>query len=237
MATLRDGCGPRPAYAGAVPPSPAPSPPAPAFSLVHADPWLLALDKPAGLLAVPGRGEAGADHALGRVQRVYPDARVVHRLDMATSGLLLLARGAPAQRRLSEAFARRRVDKRYVAIVHGHLREDAGEINLPLAADWPRRPRQMVCAATGKPSLTRWQVLSRDEFRGEPRTRVALQPVTGRSHQLRVHLAAIGHAIVGDPLYGAPPPAAPRLLLHAQSLALPHPRDGRPLALQAPAPF
>lgn len=194
-------------------------PPCPALRLVHADDRLLVLDKPAGLLAVPGRGPAGADSLATRVLARWPDARVVHRLDMATSGLLLFGRGAAVQRALSIAFAERRVAKRYQAVVAGLLADDSGEINLPLAADWPNRPRQQVSLALGKPSCTRWTVLARDAATGT--SRLALQPITGRSHQLRLHLAAIGHAILGDALYAPPGPAAAaaRLLLHAERLA------------------
>lgn len=199
---------------------------------VYLDEHLIVVDKPAGLLAVPGRSEA--DCMAARVQACWPDARVVHRLDMATSGLLLLARGAEMQRRLSQAFATRGVFKRYVAIVHGDMPGDHGEIDLPLAADWPRRPRQQVDRLHGKPALTRWRVQARDTAAGT--TRLALEPVTGRSHQLRVHLLAHGHPIVGDALYGPPLPAA-RLLLHAEHLALAHPYDGRPIGFDSPAPF
>ena len=189
------------------------------LQLVYEDSRMLVADKPAGMLCVPGRGPERADCLASRVLARWPDARVVHRLDMATSGLVLFARGALMQRRLSMLFEQRRLHKRYEAVVHGLLREDSGEIDLPLAADWPNRPRQQVSATLGKASLTRWQVLSRDTANGS--SRLALLPVTGRTHQLRVHLAAIGHPILGDALY-APPPwdlAAPRLLLHACSLA------------------
>ena len=185
------------------------------LTLVHLDAHLLVVDKPAGLLCVPGRGPDKADCLASRVMARWPDARVVHRLDMATSGLVVFARGLAMQRQLSIAFAERRVHKVYQAVVAGLLTEDAGEIDLPLAADWPNRPRQHIELANGKPSLTRWQVISRDKHTGS--TRLRLTPVTGRSHQLRVHLAAIGHPVLGDALY-APPAwaaAAPRLLLHA----------------------
>lgn len=195
---------------------------------LHVDDHLLVFDKPAGLLAVPGRTEA--DCLAARAQALWPDAQIVHRLDQATSGLIVMARGAAAQRRLSAHFAARRVHKRYVAVVDGRVVEDMGEIDLPLAADWPNRPRQIVDRERGKPSLTRWRVLARDATT----TRLALEPVTGRSHQLRVHLQAIGHAIVGDALYGLP---GPRLLLHASHLSLPHPYDGRPVAFESHAPF
>ncbi len=189
------------------------------LQLVYEDSRMLVADKPAGLLCVPGRGPGLADCLASRMLARWPDALVVHRLDMATSGLVLFGRGPVMQRQLSMLFEQRRMHKRYEAVVHGLLREDSGEINLPLAADWPNRPRQQVSATLGKPSLTRWQVLSRDAAAGS--SRLALVPVTGRTHQLRVHLAAIGHPILGDALY-APPPwamAAPRLLLHACSLA------------------
>ena len=205
--------------------------------MIHLDSGLVAVDKPAGLLAVPGRGADKADCVSARLQAAYPDALVVHRLDMATSGLMLLARGPEMQRRLSQAFAGRLIDKTYTAVVAGQLAEDAGEIDLPLGADWPNRPRQQVDALHGKPSLTRWRVLSRDALRGQ--TRLALQPQTGRTHQLRVHLSAIGHAILGDALYAsnAVAAAAPRLLLHASRLTLAHPLTGAPLDLRSEPPF
>ncbi len=201
--------------------------------IVHSDTDLVVVDKPAGLLSVPGRGPDRQDCAWSRVAAQYNDALIVHRLDMATSGLLLLARGATMQRQLSLAFAERRVHKQYVAIVEGQPAADAGEVDLPLIADWPRRPRQKVDLADGKPSLTRWRVLARLGARA----RLLLEPVTGRSHQLRVHMAAQGWPIVGDELYGRSGPDTPRLLLHAQSLQLPHPVDGRSLRFEAELPF
>lgn len=205
--------------------------------LVHVDDALIAADKPADLLSVPGRGPENADCLAVRLQAVYADALIVHRLDMATSGLIVFGRGAEVQRVLSIAFAERRVAKTYVAVVDGLLNEDAGEIDLPLIADWPNRPRQMVDSVRGKPSQTRWRVLARDAERG--RTRVELEPITGRSHQLRVHLQAIGHPILGDTLYAPPTSAeaAPRLLLHAARLQLLHPIDGRELDLRSAPPF
>jgi tRNA pseudouridine32 synthase/23S rRNA pseudouridine746 synthase len=207
------------------------------IALLHVDEALIVVRKPAGLLSVPGRGPERADCVSARVQRRLPDARIVHRLDMATSGLLLMARGAEAQRLLSAAFAERRVAKRYTAVVAGQISADCGEVNLPLVCDWPNRPRQMVDHARGKPALTRWQVLSRQP--GDDTTRVELEPVTGRSHQLRVHLQSIGHPIVGDELYA---PAhwqrtAPRLLLHACHLAFAHPLGGEALVFSDPAAF
>jgi tRNA pseudouridine32 synthase/23S rRNA pseudouridine746 synthase len=203
---------------------------------LHACEHLLVFDKPAGLLAVPGRGAEKQDCLASRAQHAYAGALVVHRLDMATSGLFLMARGIEMQRRLSRAFEQREVRKRYVAIAAGRL-EGAGAIDLPLAADWPNRPRQVVDPDRGKPSRTLWKSLGHDE--GSDTTRVELEPVTGRSHQLRVHLQALGHPILGDTLY-APAPLqerAPRLMLHATQLAFAHPVSGEPLTFSSPAPF
>lgn len=205
--------------------------------LVYVDEHLLVLDKPAGLLAVPGRGEDKQDCLSARAQALWPDARVVHRLDMATSGLFLMARGLHMQRALSRAFAEREVDKRYEAVVDGLLGPAGteGVIDLPLAADWPNRPMQKVDREHGRPSTTRWQVLASEGGT----SRLALEPLTGRTHQLRVHLLAIGHPILGDALY-APPEVrarAPRLLLHACALRLAHPASGEALAFASPAPF
>ncbi len=195
------------------------------------------LEKPAGLLCVPGRGADKQDCLSARVQAMFPDALVVHRLDMATSGLWVMARGTAAQRRLSDAFAQREVHKRYVAVVAGLMADDSGEIDLPLAADWPNRPLRVVDRDNGKPSFTRWSVLDRDDTADA--TRVLLEPLTGRSHQLRVHLKAIGHPILGDALY-APPEVlqrAPRLLLHASELRFAHPSTGQPLAFASEPEF
>ena len=203
--------------------------------IVHADGDLVVVNKPAGLLSVPGRGPDRADCAWARVAAQWPDAQVVHRLDQATSGLLLFARGATLQRAFSIAFAERQVHKRYVAVVHGAPAGDAGTVDLPLIADWPNRPRQMVDFERGKPSLTRWRVLQREPAR----TRLELEPVTGRPHQGRLHLAASGWPIVGDTLYDDALRAAhePRLLLHAHELALVHPLSGQPLHWSTPWPF
>jgi tRNA pseudouridine32 synthase/23S rRNA pseudouridine746 synthase len=198
-------------------------PPGPKVNLLHADAGLIVVDKPAGLLAVPGRGEAGRDNLATHVQALFADALVVHRLDMATSGLMLFARGAAMQRLLSMVFARAEVAKQYVAVVEGDLQGEHGVIDAPLAADWPNRPRQVVDAAVGKPSRTHWRVLSR----GAGHTRLRLDPLTGRTHQLRVHLQWIGHPIRGDALYAPWPLRAERLLLHASRLAFVHPVSGQ----------
>ena len=213
------------------------------------DDALLVLDKPAGLLCVPGRGADKQDCLSARVQAQYPDALIVHRLDMATSGLLLMARGLAAQQILSLAFAERRVHKQYTAVVRGLMADppdkaDAPEasdgwglIDLPIAADWPRRPLRIIDAARGKPSQTRWHIESRDSVANT--TRLLLEPLTGRTHQLRVHLQAIGHPIEGDALYGAnePPTQPGRLLLHASALAFAHPVTGEPLQFTNTATF
>ena len=205
------------------------------LELIHADASLVLVNKPSGLLAVPGRDACRKDCVARRVESIVPDALVVHRLDMETSGLMVLARGKAAHRTLSMAFQNRAVSKRYIAIVDGLLEPSCGEIDFPLIADWPNRPRQMIDFDRGKPSLTRYRVLA-----GNPvSSRVELMPVTGRSHQLRVHLQALGHPILGDALY-APEETqakAERLLLHAELLAFHHPVDGRLLSFFSPSPF
>lgn len=201
--------------------------------LMHLDDALLVAAKPAGMLAVPGRGEDKQDCLSARIQHEFSDALVVHRLDMATSGLMVFARGAEMQRRLSQMFRERRVAKRYIAIVAGRMEAAHGEIDLPLGPDWPNRPRQKVDFALGKPSFTRYRLLAHDA--GTDTCRIELEPVTGRTHQLRVHLAAIGHPIAGDALYGGD--ATGRLLLHACSLSFAHPLSGEPLTTVCEPPF
>jgi tRNA pseudouridine32 synthase/23S rRNA pseudouridine746 synthase len=205
--------------------------------ILYRDAALLVVNKPAGLLTVPGRGEDKQDCLSARLQAEFADALIVHRLDMHTSGVVVLARGKEMQRRLSSQFANRQVEKRYVAVVAGELLVASGEIDLPLSADWPRRPRQKVDPLAGKPSLTRYQVLAHDPTAN--RSRLLLIPLTGRTHQLRVHLLAIGHPIVGDALYGSNDlaPEDTRLLLHAETLAFAHPESRQPLRFFCPAPF
>jgi tRNA pseudouridine32 synthase / 23S rRNA pseudouridine746 synthase len=207
------------------------------MKLLHVDAACIVVDKPAGLPAVPGRSTALHDCAATRLRAIHADALVVHRLDMATSGLLLFARGIDAQRALGRAFERRQVTKRYHAVVAGIVGDDAGSIDLPIGADWPNRPRQQVDRLAGRAALTRWQVLARDAAAGT--TRLALQPETGRTHQLRVHLAAVGHPIVGDTLYGplGAESTAGRLLLHATALGFDHPTGGRRMEIESPPPF
>ncbi len=214
------------------------------FDLVHADAALLVLAKPAGLLAVPGKGEDKQDCLSARVQASYPDALVVHRLDMATSGLMLMARSISIQRALGALFERREIHKRYVAVVDGRPTATPGTgpggwslIDLPILVDWPRRPLRIIDAERGKASQTRWRAVAFDA--PSQSTRVELEPVTGRSHQLRVHLQALGHPILGDRLY-APADVqarAPRLLLHACALGFVHPVSGIALQFDSPAPF
>ena len=212
-------------------------PPHTGLDIAYADDTLLIVNKPSGLLSVPGRGERFHDSLASRVLLEFPQALIVHRLDMQTSGLLVMALGAQAHRDLSDQFQNRQVHKRYVALVAGQMDADSGEVALPLITDWPNRPRQKVDGTEGKPALTRWQVVARDALHGT--TRVDLEPVTGRSHQLRVHMMSIGHAIVGDPLYAsaAVRAQADRLLLHAAELKLRHPRTGEWVHVVSPIPF
>jgi tRNA pseudouridine32 synthase/23S rRNA pseudouridine746 synthase len=202
--------------------------------VIAADRRLIAVAKPAGLLSVPGMGAHLQDSVATRARCLFPGARIVHRLDLDTSGVMAMALDAAAHRSLSMAFADRRVAKTYIACVAGEPAADAGEIDLPLAGDPARKPRHRVDPG-GRPSLTRWLVLAREGGTA----RLELHPVTGRSHQLRVHLEAAGHPILGDPLYGdaASRAAAPRLLLHATSLTVPHPGGRGPVTFTDPCPF
>ena len=205
------------------------------LAIVHADASLVVLDKPAGLLSVPGRGADKAACLASRVQAVFPDALVVHRLDMSTSGLLLMARGETMQRQLSRLFQERQIDKRYLAVVDGYLDSESGEVDLPLICDWPNRPRQKVDFEVGKRSLTKYRRVGFDPQSNA--SRIELEPVTGRSHQLRVHMASLGHPIRGDELYGPEPEPNGRLLLHATDLAFIHPATAAALRFHSEAPF
>lgn len=207
---------------------------------VHVDDAIIVVDKPAGLLSVPGRGPDKQDCLISRVAVAYNNALVVHRLDMATSGLLVMARSKQSQRALSLAFASRAVRKRYVAVVEGCLQLSDGQwqtINLPIQVDWPNRPMRIVAVHGGQQSVTRLRVLAVDH--NHQTTRVELEPLTGRTHQLRVHLQAIGHPILGDALYNQHPGAhdATRLLLHAQELSFAHPITAATMQWICPAPF
>jgi tRNA pseudouridine32 synthase/23S rRNA pseudouridine746 synthase len=195
---------------------------------------LLIVDKPTLLLSVPGRHPLNHDCLLNRLSVRYPGVSAVHRLDLDTSGVMVVPRHREALSRLARQFQERRIDKSYTARVAGQVTEDIGEIDLPLVADWPNRPKQKVCFETGKQALTRWKVLSRDDNS----SLLALTPVTGRSHQLRIHMREIGHPILGCDFYapGAVLNAAPRLLLHATSLRFAHPLSGEILTAHSPAP-
>ena len=208
------------------------------FETIYADAHLLVLNKPAGLLSVPGKGEDKQDCLSARVQQNYPDALIVHRLDMATSGLMLMARGPAMQTALSKLFEIREIHKRYLAVVDGqmNIHEDWQLIDLPIALDWPNRPLRIV-QADGKPSQTRWRALHYDADANA--TRIELEPITGRSHQLRVHLKARGHPMLGDALY-APADVktkANRLLLHACALRFLHPASGEAMVFDSAPNF
>jgi tRNA pseudouridine32 synthase/23S rRNA pseudouridine746 synthase len=202
---------------------------------LHLDDRIIVVNKQTGLLSVPGIGPEKADCLVARVAAIHPGARIVHRLDRDTSGVIVMARDAEAHRHLSVQFQERQVEKVYVAVASGVIAEDAGEIDLPIRKDLDDTPRQIVDHEHGRPALTRWRVLER----GRDRTRLELRPHTGRSHQLRLHLKTIGHPILGDDLY-APPDvraAADRLLLHALSLTIAHPGTAAPMTFTAPCPF
>lgn len=205
--------------------------------ILYNDKGLLVICKPAGLLSQPGRRPEKWDSVITRLKTGYPDAVVVHRLDEPTSGLMMLALGYEMSSGLSRSFRERLVNKRYQAIVNGLMADDTGSIDFPLIADWPNRPRQKIDFETGKPSLTHFQVLERNEQ--ENWTRVDLEPFTGRSHQLRMHLMALGHPILGDPLYADPESfaRAPRMYLHARHLSFAHPLTGEAMVFDSAVPF
>lgn len=216
------------------------NPPAdPFISVLHDNEEFLILSKQSGLLSVPGRLAEHADCLETRVQTQYPDALTVHRLDRGTSGLLVMAHGKAAHRHLSMQFQKRQTDKTYVADVWGEVKDDTGTIDLPLLCDWPNRPKQHVDFENGKPSLTHWKVLERRK----KSTRLELTPVTGRSHQLRVHLLSIGHPILGDAFYaqdeafGDAFSATNRLHLHAETLSFFHPAGGSRVEFKDKCPF
>ena len=210
------------------------SPPLDAPEIIHVDHEILVVNKPSGLLSVPGRGPDRADCLIERLRGAFPTILLVHRLDLDTSGVIIFGLTPHAQRHLSKQFEDRRTKKAYVARVAGRLQPDTGRVDLPLIVDWPNRPRQKVDHDTGKPARTDWRVMRA----GDDETRVRLFPLTGRSHQLRVHMAETGHAILGDPLYATGDAAAhPRLMLHAESLRVKHPESGVQQGFNAPVPF
>jgi tRNA pseudouridine32 synthase/23S rRNA pseudouridine746 synthase len=209
-------------------------PPMDLLDVVHLDHEILVVNKPSGLLSVPGRGALLADCLITRIQSEYPTALLVHRLDRDTSGVMVFALSPNAQRHLGLQFEKRHTKKTYVARVWGQIEADTGTVDLPIIVDWPNRPKQMICHETGRAALTDWQVINRD--RGE--TRVKLSPKTGRSHQLRIHMLALGHPILGDPFYGTPESQeATRLMLHSHRLRLRHPDGGEMMDFRAKMPF
>ncbi len=210
------------------------APPDTPLDIVHADEAILVVNKPAGLLSVPGKGDHLTDCLTSRIQAAFPEALLVHRLDMDTSGIMVFALTPHAQRHLGLQFEKRMMKKVYVARVWGELTEREGEIDLPLRVDWDYRPRQHVDHENGRPAQTGWRRVKIEDGT----TRVRLYPKTGRTHQLRVHMLAIGHPILGDPFYATGPARDfPRLMLHAESLKLRHPEGGKGLLFRASAPF
>lgn len=207
----------------------------PYLQVLHRDGDVLIVDKPSGLLSVPGKAVIHSDCLERRAQETFAEARIVHRLDMDTSGVMVLAMNAKAHRHLGLQFERRKTEKTYIADIWGCPVANEGEIDLPLICDWPNRPKQMVSFEHGKPALTRWQVIERREGT----TRVRLFPHTGRSHQLRVHMLELGHPIVGDRFYAHADAlaASSRLALHAESLEFHHPANGDRVRFCSPLPF
>jgi tRNA pseudouridine32 synthase / 23S rRNA pseudouridine746 synthase len=224
-ATAQDN-GPNPAFDYRPPDAP--------LDIVHADDQIVIVNKPAGLLSVPGKGDHLTDCLLARLQGAFPTVLLVHRLDMDTSGVMVFALTPHAQRHLGLQFEKRQMKKTYVARVWGEVVEAAGEIDLPIGVDWPNRPRQHVDPENGRPAQTDWRRVRVEEGT----TRMRLYPKTGRSHQLRVHMLEIGHPILGDPFYATGAARDyPRLMLHAESLKLRHPDGGKGLLFQAKTPF
>ena len=210
------------------------APPQDPLVILHDDHEVVLVDKPSGLLSVPGKGEHLADCLIARVQAVYPQALLVHRLDRDTSGVMIFALTPHAQRHLGLQFEKRQTKKTYVARVAGKMAEKTGTVDLPLIVDWPNRPRQMVCHETGKQAITDWRVLRSTDAE----TRVRLMPKTGRSHQLRVHMLAMGHPILGDPFYATGPDRDyPRMMLHSETFQFRHPDGGQGTRITAKAPF
>ncbi len=208
----------------------------PWLHILYQDAHIMVVNKPSGLLSVPGRLEEHKDSVMTRIQRDFPQAESVHRLDMATSGVIAVALTKAAERELKRQFREREPSKRYVARVWGHPAAEKGVVDLPLICDWPNRPKQKVCFETGKAAQTEYEVL---EYLPDNSARVALKPITGRSHQLRVHMLALGHPILGDGFYAHPEAKAraPRLLLHAESLTITHPAFGNSMTFRQPADF
>ena len=209
-------------------------PPAGDPVILYQDDDILVADKPSGLLSVPGKGEDKQDCLISRLQAFLPQVKLVHRLDCDTSGIIVFGLTPQAQAHLGQQFEHRKTQKRYIARIAGHPTEEKGRVDLPLCVDWPNRPKQHVDHENGKPAQTDWKLLA---LEGED-ARVVLKPLTGRSHQLRVHMLALGHPILGDPLYATGAALEhPRLMLHAEELRLRHPMTGAALRFKAPVPF
>lgn len=206
-----------------------------AIEILHVDDDIIIVNKQADVLSVPGRGPEKLDSISHRLSLQFDEIHIVHRLDMATSGIMVFARHKDSLRFLQQQFQNRLTKKTYQAIVAGRLTPTTGAINLPMRCDWPNRPRQMVCYEYGKKSLTRWRVIEYIEGN----TRIELMPVTGRSHQLRIHCDAMGHPILGDHLYGTDESqnATEHLCLHAQSLTFTHPSSLQELTFSSSVPF
>ena len=220
------------------PPNPNPAfhyaPPDTPLDILYSDEAILVVNKPAGLLSVPGKGDHLADCLIARIRAAFPQVLLVHRLDMDTSGVMVFALTPHAQRHLGLQFEKRQMKKTYVARVWGEVAEPTGEIDLPLCVDWPNRPRQHVDYENGKPAQTDWRRVKIENGT----TRMRLYPKTGRSHQLRVQMRELGHPILGDPFYATGAAREyPRLMLHAESLKLKHPEGGKGLLFRAPVPF
>lgn len=210
------------------------TPPQDPLVVLHDDHEVLLVDKPSGLLSVPGKGDHLSDCLMARVQAVFPQALLVHRLDRDTSGVMIFALTPHAQRHLGLQFEKRMTQKTYIARVWGEMTEKSGTVDLPLIVDWPNRPRQMVDHENGKQAITDWQVMRAKN--GE--TRLRLKPRTGRSHQLRVHMLALGHPILGDPFYATGQAREyPRLMLHSEVLQFRHPDGGKGMRIRAKVPF
>lgn len=210
------------------------NPPQDPLVILHEDHEIVVVDKPSGLLSVPGRGEHLADCLITRVQRVFPTALLVHRLDRDTSGVIIFALTPNAQKSLGQQFEGRQTKKTYVARTWGEMKDKTGTVDLPLIVDWPNRPLQMVDHENGKPAITDYRVMRT----GNGESRVRLYPRTGRSHQLRVHMLALGHPILGDPFYATGAARDfPRLMLHSETLQFNHPDGGKGMRVTAKAPF
>ncbi len=210
------------------------TPPNDPLSVLYEDGTIVVVDKSAGLLSVPGRGPHLADCLISRIAAIYPDVLLVHRLDRDTSGVMVFALTRDAQKALGQQFERKQTQKTYVARVSGQLQADSGTVDLPLIVDWPNRPKHMVCHETGKPAQTDWRVVDRSSHE----TRVSLTPKTGRTHQLRLHMMALGHPILGDPFYASGADADyHRMMLHSEALSLTHPNSGEHVEFHAPADF